>query len=1277
MNPAAAVATSTVVSGNPNASNVNQAVTLTATVTTGSGTPTGVVQFMLGTTSLGVAPLDDTGNATLTLSNLPAGAISIAAIYGGSPQALPSSNSFTQQVNQVAATTSTTVSGTPNPSTVGQTVTFTATVTSTSGTPTGSVDFSEGTNDFGTVTLDANGQATKQISTLALGSHTIMATFVGNTSFATSTNTIPQVVNSAPPATTSTTVSGTPNPSTTGQAVTFTATVTSGSGTPTGSVDFSEGTTDFGTVALNGSGQATVQVSSLAAGSHTIIATFIGNSSFATSSNTTSQVVNAATPAQTATTLLITPAPSTVGQAVTLTANVNSTSGIPTGSVDFSEGATDFGTATLNGSGQATIQVSTLTAGTHFIKATFIGNANFATSSDTFPQDVNATSLTTVTGAPNPSTVGQTVTFTATVTSASGTPTGSVDFSEGTTDFGTVTLNGSGQATVQVSSLPLGSHTITATFLANASFATSSNTTTQLVNSPTAVATTTTVSGSPNPSTVGQAVTFTATVTTGSGTPTGSVDFSEGTTDFGTVTLNGSGQATVQVSSLAQGSHTITATFIANASFATSSNTTTQLVNSPTAVATTTTVSGSPNPSTVGQAVTFTATLTSGSGIPTGSVDFTEGTTDFGTVTLNGSGQATVQVSSLALGSHKITATFIPNASFATSSSTTTQLVNSPTAVATTTTVTGAPNPSTVGQTVTFSATVTTNSGTPTGSVDFSEGTTDFGTVTLNGSGQATVQVSSLALGSHTITATFIPNPSFATSSHTATQLVNSPTTVATATTVSGSPNPSTVGQVVTFTATVTSGAGTPTGSVDFSAGTTDFGTAPVNGSGQATMPISSLALGSHTITATYLGNTNFGASSRTTNQIVNSPTAVATTTTVAGSPNPSTVGQTVTFAAMVTSASGVPTGSVDFTEGGTDFGTVPLNGSGQATIQVSSLAVGSHSIQATFIGNTDFAFSAGATLQAVNAVSPATTSTTLSISPNPSNAGQAVTLTASVSAATGQPTGQVVFSEGSNNLGTATLNAAGQASIQVSTLAVGAHTITATFQANASFSTSSNTQSLTVQNSGTSSNALFVTQLYHDLLQRTPEQQGLDSWVQLIVSGTDRTVVAYDIEQSPEYLTRIINSVYAATLLRAPDPLGFANSVQFLRSGDSSRQLQALLQASNEYFVVRGGNTEAGFVNSIYLDSLGRPAEAATQAALVPVLNAGYSRLALATSVATSPEANSRFVSTVYTLFLGRPVDAPSLQIWTDFLVRGGQDTQVVAGIMGSDEYFARAQSM
>ena len=151
---------------------------------------------------------------------------------------------------------------------------------------------------------------------------------------------------------------------------------------------------------------------------------------------------------------------------------------------------------------------------------------------------------TAISSSSNPSLVGQSVTFTATVTAANGsTPTGSVQFTvNGTALGGPVTLNGSGVAvSTTTTTLPAGHNTVTASYTATGDFQNSSNTLTQTVNASTSTA----LSSSLNPSLVGQSVTFTATVTANNGTtPTGSVQFAvNGTALGGPVTLNGSGVA--------------------------------------------------------------------------------------------------------------------------------------------------------------------------------------------------------------------------------------------------------------------------------------------------------------------------------------------------------------------------------------------------------------------------------------------------------------------------------------------------------------------------------------------------------------------------------------------------------------------------------------------------------------------------------------------------------------------------------------------------------------
>jgi len=174
----------------------------------------------------------------------------------------------------------------------------------------------------------------------------------------------------------------------------------------------------------------------------------------------------------------------------------------------------------------------------------------------------------------------------------------------------------------------------------------------------------------------------------------------------------------------------------------------------------------------------------------------------------------------------------------------------------TTTTLASSVNPSSVGQAVTFTATVasTSGSGTPTGTVTFADGGTTLGTATLSG-GQASFTTSALAAGNHTITASYGGDANFSASISSAfTQTVGA---AATAATLTSSVNPSNMGQAVTFTATVTSSAGTPTGTVTFKDGAAALGTATL-AAGVATLTTSSLTLGSHTITASYAGAGNF-----------------------------------------------------------------------------------------------------------------------------------------------------------------------------------------------------------------------------------------------------------------------------------------------------------------------------------------------------------------------------------------------------------------------------------
>jgi hypothetical protein len=196
-------------------------------------------------------------------------------------------------------------------------------------------------------------------------------------------------------------------------------------------------------------------------------------------------------------------------------------------------------------------------------------------------------------------------------------------------------------------------------------------------------------------------------------------------------------------------------------------------------------------------------------------------------------------------------------------------------------------------------------------------------------------------------------------------QVVNQTSNNTTTTALVSSVNPSTFGQTVVFTATITGGGGpTPAGNVMFLDGTTPIGTVALNGASEALFETPSLSVGSHSISAMYAGSAVYSAStSSSLNQIVNSGTGTATTTSLATSANPASAGQPVAFTATVSGAGGTPTGSVTFLSGTTVLGATLLSGAGQASLQVGALAAGLYSITAAYGGDTTYAGSSSTAL--------------------------------------------------------------------------------------------------------------------------------------------------------------------------------------------------------------------------------------------------------------------------------------------------------------------------
>ena len=646
-----------------------------------------------------------------------------------------------------------------------------------------------------------------------------------------------------------------------GASVPVTAQLFSPNGTPTGTVTFYANGVEFASAVMGGNGAAIATTAPLSPGVNALVASYPGQGAFTACVSV--EILILVQAASTTLNLSSSASPSLLTQSVTFTATLGASFGTPTGSVQFTDNGVLLGSGTINSTGVATYATSDLTAGSHDIEATYLGNTSYGGAQASISQTVLNTLPTTetVTSSLNPSLRNQSVTFTAIVTSAySATPSGTIAFSDGSTVLATVPLV-NGVASFTTSTLPKGSQTITAAYSGDADYASNLASLTQIVSGiPT---TTTVVSITPIEIYAAQPSTITATVTgqggNPAGPPAGTVAFMLNGASIGTSALNATGTATLIYAFPAAGSQAVTATYNADPDYAASSSVTVSknvLIND-----SQTALNVTPSPVLVFHTVTLTATVTSVSAsafgvAPNGTVTFMNGATSLGSATLNASGMATLAYSFSQEGNQNLVAIYAGNSAFQPSQSAAQLIVVQPSP--TTTTVTASANPQVLGAPVTFTATVSAGPGAtaaPVGTVTFYDGATSLGTFTLDATGKANFSTSTLVLGQHPVTASFTNTTIFflpgVSAVYTESIIVFSTTT-----TVTANINPQEVGAPVTFTATVAVSQapmpGLPVGTVTFYNGAVSLGTVTLSANGTATLATSALAFGQYSITASY-----------------------------------------------------------------------------------------------------------------------------------------------------------------------------------------------------------------------------------------------------------------------------------------------------------------------------------------------------------------------------------------------------------------------------------------
>ena len=723
-----------------------------------------------------------------------------------------------------------------------------------------------------------------------------------------------------------------------GQSVTYTATVAPvapGSGTPTGTVTFTGNAGVLCTTALNeaSSDQATCSTTYEGAGSDAVTASYNGDSNYATSTSTAAAVTIGQD--QTSTTVSFDPPAPVVGQTVTLTASVTVQvpgAGTPTGTVSFSGDAGSLCSQSLNEQSpdQASCTTTYTSAGTDHVTATYAGDTNDGGSSSATPLTIGTASTTTALGTSDASpVVGETVTYTATVAATApgaGTPMGTVTFTGNGGTLCMASLDGASpdEATCPVAYSAVGSDSVSATYFSDGNYSTSSsNSVSETIGT---ASTATDLSASPTNPVVGQPVTYTATVSVsapGAGTPTGAVTFTGSSGTLCTKPLDQSSpdQAACTTTYTSHQIDSVQAAYAGDGNYTGSSSASAGVTVAPASTTTSLTVDdASP---VVGQSVTFTATVADqspGAGTPTGTVTFSGSSGTLCSVSVNEASpdQATCTTAYPASGSDSVTATYAGDPDNLGSMSGARAVTIG---VANTTTALAVDNASpVVGQTITFTATVNAQSpgaGTPTGTVTFTGAAGDLCTTMVDGLGQATCTTRYPSAGSDTVTATYNGDSNFASSSSAGKHVAVG--AAGTSLTLGADATNVLVGQTVTFTATLNvnaPGGGTPTGTVTVSGNSGVLCVASLDDSTPDEASCSTTYTGhtTDTVTATYAGSSDYGAS--TSNSITEHVGAATTTTTLTTTANPGVTGQPMVFTATVSANSpshGTPTGTVIF----------------------------------------------------------------------------------------------------------------------------------------------------------------------------------------------------------------------------------------------------------------------------------------------------------------------------------------------------------------------------
>ena len=826
--------------------------------------------------------------------------------------------------------------------------------------PTGEVELFDGTTSLGVEELDGDGEASFTLQ-LPEGNRLLRAEYHGDDDFVASRSSVLEhVVVEAIESEVALILD--PSPAAYDAPVTAEIEVTAvGESTPvpSGEVELVVDEAVVQTADLETDGTVELELPVLDVGEHVVQARYAGDVRFlaAESEAVDHTVIVAATTIEVAGPV---EGESVFTEPVVFTAEVAAVApsrGPPGGSVTFFVDDVEVDEQQVVDGQASSDAIDDLDIGEHEVSATFQADQGFEDSETASPasHEVLPASTSLVLEADDePSAVGSTVTFTASVAAAepaTGSPSGQVRFLDRSQVLDLVEVE-DGVAAVEVSGLEVGVHVISAELVPDTGWLTSSDQLEQRVLD----AVTVEVDG-PLTAVFGQLVAFEVRVGSEDEIPSGSVQLvGDGDVVFADADLDEDGEAILFTSQLPVGTNELTVQYHGDDLHAAAASAVQEL--SVTRGSTFVQVRTNPDPSGVDQAVSVVATvvpLAPSSGQPGGFVSLylDAESTPSHVVAVGPAGTAAVELAFAEAGDRQIVGVYGGDDSFlgATSAASTHRVAPS-----TETSLVSDPSASTYGEAIELTATVTSSGGTPAGEVRFFDGEDQVGSSTLDEHGVASVEVAGLAAGTRTLTASFAGSAFGPSTSSVHEHAVGA---AGSAVTLSSEPTEPVYGQPVTVTATVEGPSSVaPGGFVAFTLEGGAAGTAALV-DGEATLVLDDLDVGTHEVGASYGGSANGSIAPAEAEPIDLEVGRAAVEVEVSGAGGPTAPEVAVQLEVQVRAAApgaGTPTGEVElFDDDERSLGGATLH-DGRASISVTTLdEVGTWSITAHYEGDARF----------------------------------------------------------------------------------------------------------------------------------------------------------------------------------------------------------------------------------------------------------------------------------------------------------------------------------